>query len=214
MTKIIGYCRVSTDKQSTDIQRQIILDYCHMNDLKLTEIIEKVVSSQLDRKYRLIDEAIEKLDRADILVVYSLCRIGRSTIETLRILEDLKSKGIRIIIIKDRIDIDPNKSDPTTTMLISMLSAFAEFERSLISERTKAGLKKVKDSGRKLGRPYGSKNKKSKYHQDKDRIIELIELGLSYNKVCLHLGYGTPQGVFHYYKAIKDEQSRLPQTDT
>ena len=87
----IGYTRVSSDKQTTDNQRSYILDYCFKNKIEIDEIIETTISSKKDRKHRLIDETLEQLSKGDTLIVYALDRIGRSTLETLSIIEDIKN---------------------------------------------------------------------------------------------------------------------------
>ena len=94
MQKIIGYTRVSTDIQTTENQRLLILDYAHKKSLTVDNIVEVTTSSKKKRKFRQIDSTIDELESGDMLLVYALDRIGRSTLETLQILEDIKNKGI------------------------------------------------------------------------------------------------------------------------
>jgi DNA invertase Pin-like site-specific DNA recombinase len=82
-------------------------------------------------------------------------------------------------------------------MLITILSMFSEFERDIISQRTKESLQGLKDKGVILGKPLGT-IQTSKYDPDKERIVELLGLGLSYQKVINHLGYGSV-GTLHTY---------------
>jgi DNA invertase Pin-like site-specific DNA recombinase len=199
MEKIIGYTRISTDKQ-TDNQKHIILEYAHNNNLHIDRIIETTVSSRKDKKYRLIDDTLELLSDGDTMIVYSLDRIGRSTLETLQIIEEIKSKNIKLILIKDNLIIDPKNSNPYNEMMLTMLSAFAQLERSFISERTKAGLQARKAKGIKLGRKKGSIGK-SIFDKDREKITELYQLGLSLNKICKHVGYGTAPSLNHYIKS-------------
>jgi DNA invertase Pin-like site-specific DNA recombinase len=85
-------------------------------------------------------------------------------------------------------------------MMVTMLSMFAEFERDIISQRTKEALKGLKDSGVTLGKPKGTLQK-TQYDKDNDRIIELLNLGLSYKKIIdKHLGYGSVSTLHTYIK--------------
>ena len=203
---VIGYTRVSTDKQETDNQKHIILEYAHDNNMKIDKIIETTTSSRKNKSERLIDEALNQLSNGDTLIVYSLDRIGRSTLETLQIIEDIKKKGIKLILIKDNIVIDPFNNNPYNEMMLTMLSAFAQLERSFISERTKAGLAARKAKGIKLGRKKGQQVK-SKFDMHREKIKELYSLGLSYKKIVDYIGVGTPQSLYSYIKTRKIQKS-------
>jgi DNA invertase Pin-like site-specific DNA recombinase len=124
--KILGYTRVSTEQQTNNNQKLNILEYAQRNNYKLDNIIEVKVSSRKTKDKREIDTTIEQLKKNDILLVYSLDRIGRSTIETLQIIEDIKNKGIVLVITKDNLVIDPNNTNPMNEMLLTMLSGFAQ----------------------------------------------------------------------------------------
>ena len=195
MSKIIGYCRVSIEKkQTTENQKLLILDYAHSNKLTVDEIVEVSVSSRKDKKFRLIDETIDKLGDGDTLLVYALDRIGRSTIETLTIIEEIKNKGIKLVLIKDNIIIDKNNTNPMNEMLLTMLSGFAQLERSYISERTKLGLARVKANGTQLGRRKGQQVK-SIFDDHKEKIIELKGLGVSNKRIHDYIEVGTVQSL-------------------
>jgi len=195
MSKIIGYCRVSIEKKQTnENQKLLILDYAHNQKLTVDEIVEVAVSSRKDKKFRLIDETIDKLGDGDTLLVYALDRIGRSTIETLTIIEEIKNKGIKLVLIKDNIIIDRNYSNPINEMMLTMLSGFAQLERSYISERTKLGLARVKANGTQLGRRKGQQVK-SIFDDHKEKIIELKGLGVSNKRIHDYIEVGTVQSL-------------------
>ena len=203
MSKIIGYCRVSIEKKQTnENQKLLILDYCHNNKLTIDEIVEVSVSSRKDKKFRLIDETIAKLQNGDTLLVYALDRIGRSTIETLTIIEEIKNKGIKLVLIKDNIIIDRNNTNPMNDMLLTMLSGFAQLERSYISERTKLGLARVKANGTQLGRKKGQQVK-SIFDEHKDKIIELKGLGVTNKRIHDYIHIGTVQSLGKYINSRK-----------
>jgi len=198
MSKIIGYCRVSIEKkQTTENQKLLILDYCHNQKLSVDEIVEVSVSSRKDKKSRLIDETIAKLQNGDTLLVYALDRIGRSTIETLSIIEEIKNKGIKLVLIKDNIIIDKNNSNPMNEMMLTMLSGFAQLERSYISERTKLGLARVRANGTQLGRRKGQQVK-SIFDPFKGKISELKSLGVTNKRIHDYIEVGTVQSLGKY----------------
>jgi len=200
--KILSFTRVSTDKQTTDNQKHIILEYAHNNNLKINKIIETTVTTRKKREDREIDTVIQELNDKDILLVYSLDRIGRSTLETLQIIEDIKNKGIKLIIIKENLVIDKHNTSAMNEMMLTMLSGFAQLERSFISERTKAGLQRVKENGTKLGRQKGQQVK-SIFDEHKDKIVELVKLGVTNKRIHEYINIGTVQSLGKYINTRK-----------
>jgi len=175
-TKVLAYLRVSTDKQELNNQRLEILNYCQKHDLKVSDFIEIEISSRKDNKARLIDELLIRLNAGDTLIVSELSRLGRSVGQVVNIVDELIKKHVRLIAIKESINILPNGSkDLQTTVMVSMFSLFSEMEKVLISERTKAGLAAAKAQGRQLGRPKGPG--KSKLDEHRDEIIALLNNG-------------------------------------
>ena len=151
------YSRVSTLEQTT--QNQVI----RLKELALTqgwsyEIFEETESSRNTRPIK--NELLNRLRRKefDILLIYKLDRWARSSQELILDLTELFEKGINIISLSDNIDL----STPTGRLQFQILSAFAEFERNLIRERTMEGLNRAKKQGKMLGRPKGSVDKKTR----------------------------------------------------
>lgn len=140
---LIGYARVSTDDQMLDLQ----LDALIKAGVETDRIYEEQVSGVKTRRPQLA-ECLRSLREGDVLVVWRLDRLGRSVPELIKIMEDLQSRDIGFRSLSEAID--------TTTaagkMIFHMLAAFAEFERNLISERTKAGLKAARARGHRGGR--------------------------------------------------------------
>ncbi|MBZ0295017.1 MAG: recombinase family protein [Anaerolineae bacterium] len=75
---IIGYIRVSTEKQDLEKQRHLLLEYAHQQKLKIDEFIEIEISSRKNQRERRISEVIEKLSDGDLLIVAELSRLGRN----------------------------------------------------------------------------------------------------------------------------------------
>lgn len=194
---VISYSRVSKDTQIVQNQIDEIKRYCKLNHLTIDKSIQVEISSRKDTRIRKIDELLEILNKDDILIVTELSRLGRNTGEVINLIDTIIKMNVEIRILKQNLTL--TEHDPMKKMMITMLSMFAEFERDIISQRTKESLQGLKDSGVKLGKPTGT-IQKSKYDDDKDRIIELLTLGLSYKKVISHLKYGSESSLYTYVK--------------
>lgn len=195
---IFSYIRVSSDTQTIKHQQDEIKRYCSLNNLIIDETIEIEISSRKDMRARKIDYLLSKLNKDDILIVTELSRLGRNTGEVINLIDLTVSNGIELRILKQNLII--KESDPMQKMMVTILSMFAEFERDMISQRTKEALKGLKDKGVKLGKPQGVLQQ-SKFDKDKDKIIELLGLGLSYQKIVKkHLGYGSASTLHTYVK--------------
>lgn len=197
MHKILAYIRTSTDKQELNNQKLSILEYAHKNNLQITEFIEICSSSKNTLKLRRIESVLEKLDAADTLIVTELSRLGRSTSEVIDIINQLLQKNIRIIILKQNLDI--SKHDISSKVIVTLFALFSDLERDLISMRTKEALALKKAQGQKLGKPYGILQK-SKFDKDRNKIIELLKLGLSRRKIAKFLGYNNHISLTTYIK--------------
>lgn len=195
---IFSYIRVSTDNQTIQHQKDEIKRYCDLNNLTIDKNIEIEISSRKDTRLRRIDELLEILNENDILIVTELSRLGRNTGEVINLIDMILKKGVELRILKQNLFI--KEKDPMQKMMITMLSMFSEFERDMISQRTRESLRNLKENGVKLGKPIGS-IQKSIFDKDKEKIIELLNLGLSYNKIVKsHLGYGSSSTLHTYVK--------------
>jgi DNA invertase Pin-like site-specific DNA recombinase len=197
MSKILAYIRSSTDKQDVKNQRHEILEYANENGIKIDEFISLTMSSRKDSKHRRLDELLEKLNAGDTLIVTELSRLGRSTGEVIMLINELVAHQIRIIILKQNLDIKKNH-DVTSKVMVTLFSLFSELERDLISARTKEALAAKKAQGVILGKRQGV-IQESVYDKDRERIVDLLGLGLSVRKIAnRHLKYGTPSSLSYY----------------
>ncbi len=186
MSKIVAYIRASTDKQDRNNQKLEILEWARKKEAKIDEFIEITISSRKTSKQRRIDEVLSTLADSDTLVVTELSRLGRSTPEVIMLINELVARNIRVMILKQNLDI--SQHDMNSKIVITLFSLFAELERDLISLRTKEALAAKKLQGVKLGKPRGT-IQKSKFDADLERIKELLKLGLSVRKIAKLLGY-------------------------
>lgn len=151
------YVRTSTDKQTVENQKIRLIDYA--NDHGYTyDVYEEVESTRKTRpvKQTLLSKLRNK--EYDAVVVYKLDRWARSSSELILDTKELLDKGIGFISVSDNLDF----STAAGKLHFQILSAFAEFERELIRERTIEGLHRAKSQGKKPGRPKGSKDKKKR----------------------------------------------------
>ena len=188
MGKIIAYLRTSTDKQDLSHQKLELLEFARHKSLKIDSFIEITISSRKTSKQRRIDELMLTLDDADTLIVTELSRLGRSTAEIIALVNELIKRNIRVIVIKQNLDI--SKHDMNSKIIITLFSLFAELERDMISLRTKEALQAKKAQGIKLGKPKGT-IQKSKFDKDIEKIKELLGYGLSARKISKVLGYSS-----------------------
>jgi DNA invertase Pin-like site-specific DNA recombinase len=188
MGKIVAYLRASTDKQDLSHQKLEILEYARRQGLRVDEYLELTISSRKTSKQRRIDELTQMLEETDTLIVTELSRLGRSTAEVIALVNALVERNIRLIAIKQNLDI--SRQDMNSKIIITLFSLFAELERDLISLRTREALAAKKAQGRPLGKPKGTLQK-SKFDQDVTRIKELLGYGLSVRKIAKVLGYSS-----------------------
>jgi DNA invertase Pin-like site-specific DNA recombinase len=149
------YCRVSTSKQTTENQKVRLLQFGIDNNLKY-DLFEEIESTRKTRPVK--QELLHKIRQGEYkeVIIYKLDRWARSSRELILEIQELIDKGVRFVSISDNIDF----STSAGRLHFQILAAFAEFERSLISERTKEGLARTKMQGTSLGRPIGSKDSK------------------------------------------------------
>lgn len=199
---IYAYLRVSTAEQSLQSQQSIINDYVVKNKLIIDETIQAHISSRKSPEARKITDLIDKLQSGDVLICSELSRIGRSLAETLQLVDKIKTKQVKLILIKNNLVINTATNDMNTKIMLTVFSLIDDLSRTYISERTKAGLKALKDKGIKLGKPVGSVQS-SMYDKDKDKILELFKLSVPIKKIIdTHLQYGKPQSLTKYIKKL------------
>jgi len=138
----IGYCRVSTNDQNLELQ---------LDELKKAgceKIFQDIASGSKSERQGLKD-AIEFARKGDVLVVWKLDRLGRSLRHLIDTVNSLQNRGIGFRCLTQNLD----TTTPSGMLIFHVFGAMAEFERSLIQERTSAGLKAARARGRLGGRP-------------------------------------------------------------
>ena len=178
---IYGYVRVSTDKQSLQNQKFEINNFCQMQQIKIDKLIAEMISGTKDFEKRKLGILLKKLKKDDILICSEISRLGRNLLQVMTILNFCMQKEIQVWTIKDNYRLG---ADIQSKVLAFAFSLSAEIERNLISQRTKEALSRIKASGRKLGRQFGSRNKKHILDGKEKDILKLINKGLPKKQIA------------------------------
>lgn len=167
--KVIGYLRVSTQDQDLEKNKADILVFANERKIGLVEWVEEKVSGVKSWRKREIAKAVESLNAGDWLIVPELSRLGRSTLDILDVLAELRKKEVNVYALKGAWQLNGTIE---SKVFLHLMALFAEIERDLISARTKEALKARKAAGVKLGRPPGpGKSKLDKYRPEIEALI-------------------------------------------
>jgi len=153
MKRAALYLRVSTDGQTTENQRRELAEVVARAGWQIVDVYEDAgisgAKGRADRPAfnRLHEDAIRR--RFDVVLAWSVDRLGRSLSDLLRFLEELRGLGVGLYLHKQALD----TTTPAGKAMFQMLGVFAEFERAMIQERVRSGLARAKAQGKKLGRP-------------------------------------------------------------
>lgn len=181
MNRAALYLRVSTDRQTTENQRQDLIKLCEYRGWDIVaEYTDEGISGTKGRDKRpglnaLMQDATRR--KFDVAVFWSVDRLGRSTAKVASAMEELDALGVSQFYYKEAID----TSTPHGKAMLSMAAVFANLERDMISERVKAGLERTKAKGTVLGR----KPLPDKVRQD---IVQKRSEGLSYRATARSCG--------------------------
>jgi putative DNA-invertase from lambdoid prophage Rac len=149
MTRTFIYARVSANDQTTADQLAEVQAAGFQVDHK--RIVAENVSGSVPAKERAgLNRLLDRLEAGDVLVVTKLDRLGRNAADVRKTVETLAEIGVRVYCLALG-GVDLNSVAGRMTM--NVITAVAQFERDLLIERTHAGLKRVRDEGRTLGRP-------------------------------------------------------------
>lgn len=141
---IFAYARVSSREQSTDAQ---VPD---LEKFGFDELVSDKVSGKVFERKGL-DELRAKLRADDVLLVWRLDRLGRSMLEVLNLVAELKSEGVHLVSLKDGVD----TRTPIGNLMLGLMASLSEYEFTLLKERQRAGINARKLKGLPTGRPKG-----------------------------------------------------------
>lgn len=205
------YARVSTDDQDPAMQLRELEQYCERRQWRIHELYTDEISGStksrpaLDRMMK--DAGVR---RFDAVVVWKFDRFARSVPHLVEALDTFHSLGIQFVSLTEQID----TTTPAGRMVFTVIAAVAEFERTLIRERVRAGIRNARKDGVRLGRPAKQ--------IDAGRLLELRHQGLSLRKLSkeLHVAQGTILKALRHAQwpqvkpPAKREGSAMPQSVT
>ncbi len=168
----IGYARVSTQEQTTDLQLDTLR---HAGCQRIFS--EKASGAKVERPE--LAKVLEYARPGDVIIVWKLDRLARSMRQLIETMEMLKDRGIALESLTEKID----TSSAQGKLVFGIFASLAEFERSLIRERVNAGLQAALLRGRKGGRPPVGQEKL-------DHAAALVKAGFSTAKAARAAGIG------------------------
>ena len=184
MKRAAIYARVSTNGQTTDNQLRELRKVAKRHDWKISgEYVDHGVSVAKGRDKRPeLDKLLKAANRRefDIIMAWSVDRLGRSLQHLVGLLDDIHAKGVDLYLHQQNID----TSTPSGKAMFQMAGVFAEFERSMIQERVRAGLERAREQGKVLGRPKVSPRTEA-------LILRKRAEGLGILKIAKEVGVGT-----------------------
>lgn len=180
----IGYARVSTRDQHPEAQTDAL------KTAGCDKVFVDKASGKLARRPQL-DKAMEYLRSGDSLVITKLDRLGRSLRHLMDLAEDLGKRNVDLVVLHQGID----TTTPGGRLFFAILGAIAEFERELLSERTRDGLEAARARGRKGGRrPVMTEEKLAvakQMYESKQHTVEAIAKTVGVSRTTLYRHFGT-----------------------
>lgn len=146
---IYGYARCSTNESKQDIDRQTRELYAAGAEIVYTEYEHGTAEHKKQQ-----DALFDNLQAGDTIITAEVSRLTRSTQQLCQLIETIKSKHIRLVILNSiTIDCRNGDIDPMTKAFLQMAGVFAELERDMISARVKSGMENARQKGKRIGRP-------------------------------------------------------------
>ncbi len=196
VNRLALYSRVSTHHgQDPELQLRELREYTASRGLTIVQEYTDVGFSGSKDSRPALNQlmADARRRRFDSVLVWKLDRFGRSLRHLVNALAEFEALGLTFISLRDNLDL----STPSGRLMFQIIGAMAEFERSLIQERVKAGLRNARAKGKKLGRPRTA--------IDESRVEKLRESGASWRAIAAELGVGV--GTVH---RTSQRRSKIP----
>jgi DNA invertase Pin-like site-specific DNA recombinase len=187
--KVALYSRVSTlNGQDPELQASELREYAQRRGWQIVrEFVDRGVSGSKDSRPAL-NELLSDVHqrRCDVVLVWKLDRLGRSLRHLVNTLAELEARGVAFVSLRDNLDL----STPSGRLMFNVIGAMAEFERALIQERVKAGIRNARAKGKRIGRP--------RIAADGRQVVVLRKAGSSWSEVCKQTGLskGTAQRAY------------------
>ena len=203
---VVGYLRVSSDKQTVASQRIGIDSYCLANALSIDRWVEEAVSGVKEIRKRKLGGLIPNLQKGDTLIVAEISRLGRTIRMLVDTIDRLLKRGIKIILVKQGMVLDPGAEGVSaiqTTVFITVFALCAELERELLRARVKEGVQRRIAEGVDWGQ-FARRPHKSRAKTLKDTMIGLWKAGVPIIRIAQKIKLSR-MTVYRYIRAYKKE---------
>ena len=182
---VFGYIRVSKTEQNRDLQYDALESLCD-------HIFEEKMSATKTRPQ--FEKMIEQVRKGDVIMVWRIDRLGRTTLQLIKLMVELREKGVEFVSVKEGID--------TRTQMgriwFMLSSIFAENELEILKERTKAGLTAARARGRIGGRPKGLSDRAKSVASTAAALYQSNKL--TTNQICSTLGIKSKTTLYRYLR--------------
>jgi DNA invertase Pin-like site-specific DNA recombinase len=197
MAKTVSFVRINMyNAKYVEAQKLSIEKYVKKNNIELDEQIE--IEVNFPKEEENIINLLKSCTQSCTVIVSDLNVFGRTTEVILEILKYLLKKKVRVISVNQNLDLIDDQ-DMLTQMILGVINMTITLEKELMSLRTKEALNAKKVEGIHLGKPKGT-IQKSKFDKQRDKIEELLSVGLSVRKIAKLLGYNNHIGLNNYVK--------------
>jgi DNA invertase Pin-like site-specific DNA recombinase len=179
--RVALYARVSTlNGQDPEMQLRELREYASRRGWQISEeYVDQGISGSKESRpslNRMMSDAHQR--KVDAVLVWKIDRFGRSLKHLVNSIAELGALGVAFVSLRDNLDL----STPSGRLMFQIIGAMAEFERSLIQERVRAGLRNARAKGRQLGRPRRVVNR--------DRVLQMRTDGQPWRAISAELGVG------------------------
>lgn len=190
---VYGYIRVSKNDQNLHLQKEALFTY------KVEKIYEEKISGNANRK-PVLESLLNELKPGDKLVIWRLDRLGRRALELIQLQKTFEENNIHLISITETLD----TSTAMGKFAFQIVCCFAEMERNVIIERTRAGLAAAKKRGKQGGRPKGLSDEAKKKAILAAELYKQYEIDPQYsiNELCDIIGVS--KATFYRYIRLKE----------
>ena len=197
MERVVILARVSTDKQEYERQINELTEYCRKMNWQVEKVFANKISGVVKNEEREeIVELVEYVKSNDIcrVVCLEISRVGRNTLEALKIIQTLNENGVSLYVKNYNLEtLDSNgKVNPVASLICTILLEVASMERLTIKERMASGRKqyieKCRRDGVKMGRPSTYRKSDEEYKRQYQKEISLIRKGLSLSNISAITG--------------------------
>ena len=181
---IYAYVRVSTGKQNLENQQLEIEAFCKSNGIAIGRWVQEKTSGTKQPQRRKLNIIMTECAAGDTVICTEISRLGRSLIMVMNVLQFFLENGITVITIKDGYRLGDNIQSKVIAFAFGLS---AEIERQLISERTKQGLNRARQEGKRIGREKGKLSSSYKLSPHDSYIREQLLLGRSKMSIAKEL---------------------------